>query len=136
MSTELLDPAAAPREFVHAKCGATSRMSDEMVTGYLADPHRFNDWAFCSKCDGFVPHHECRWAGTDEPLDAYFARLKAAVPAPPPADWLGYAAAPIVVIAGALIGYAAGGGYGCEFGLIIGFVVALLLLIARLLGLR
>ena len=65
------------------------------MAGYLVNPHRYNDWAFCSKCDGFVPHRECRWAETNEPLDAYFGRLKAAVPAPPASRWLAYAAAPV-----------------------------------------
>jgi hypothetical protein len=135
MSTELLDPVAAPREFVHEKCGGTSRMPDEMVTGYLANPHRFNDWAYCSKCDGFVPHHECHWAGSNEKLDAYFGRLKAAVPVPPAAAWLAYAAVPALAAGGAAIGYGLGGN-GTWIGFFIGLGLGLLVMIARLLGLR
>jgi hypothetical protein len=136
MADQLTDPALAPRQFVHEKCGATSRMPDDMVTGYLVNPHRYNDWAYCSKCDGFVPHRECRWAETNEPLDAYFGRLKTAVPAPPPARWLAYVAAPVVAAAGAGIGYTVGGGYGLWVGLLAGLGLGLLLLIARMIGLR
>src|SRR5437588_9037413 len=117
-SDELTDPVRAPRQFVHDKCGATSRMADDMVFGYLATPHRYNDWAYCSKCDGFVPHRECHWAETGEPLEAYFARLKAAVPAPPAAGWLVYAAAPALAAAGAAIGYGIGAGHGLWVGLL------------------
>src|SRR3954465_475729 len=118
-SGELTDPARAPRQFVHDKCGATSRMPDDMVLGYLANPHRYNDWAYCSKCDGFVPHRECKWVETNEPLDAYFGRLKAAVPAPPANPWLAYVAAPILAVGGAGIGYASAGGYGLWVGLLV-----------------
>ncbi len=136
MPDELLDPARAPRQFVHETCGAASRMPDDMVAGYLANPHRYNDWAFCSKCDGFVPHRECHWAETGEKLDAYFGRLRAAVPPPPAARWLVYAAVPVVAAAGAATGYAVGGGYGLWVGLLAGLALGLLLLIARLIGLR
>jgi hypothetical protein len=136
MPDELLDPARAPREFVHEKCGVTSHMPDDMVAGYLVNPHRFNNWAFCSECDGFVPHHECHWAGSDEKLDDYFCRLRAAVPAPPAASWLAYATAPVLVVAGAMIGYWVSGRYGAWVGLFIGLGLALLLVIARLIGLR
>src|SRR5437588_10899000 len=95
-------------------------MSDDMVSGYLANPHKYNDWAFCSKCDGFVPHRECRWAESGETLDAYFARLKAAVPAPPAAGWLAYVAAPALAAAGAGIGYAVAAVYGLWVGLLAG----------------
>src|SRR5947209_14322601 len=131
MPDQLLDPARAPREFVHAKCGATSRMPDEMVPGYLASPHRFNDWAYCAKCDGYVPHRECRWVESDEPLEHYVARLKATVPAPPAAGWLAFAAAPVLAAAGAAIGYACAGGYGLFSGLLVGIGVGAVVLIAK-----
>src|SRR4029079_1952613 len=115
-SGNLTDPARAPRQFVHEKCGATSRMPDDMVVGYLANPHRYNDWAYCSKCDGFVPHRECRWVETSEPLDAYFGRLKAAVPPPPANPRIVYIVAGAVTFAGAAIGYAIGGHYGLWVG--------------------
>jgi hypothetical protein len=136
MPDELLDPARAPREFIHAKCGGTSRMPDDMVAGYLANPHRFNDWAYCAKCDGYVPHRECRWAGSDEPLEYYFARLKAAVPAPPARNWLAFAAAPVLAVAGAAIGYAFAGTYGLFSGLLVGIGLGAAVLIAKLIGLK
>jgi hypothetical protein len=136
MSNDLLDPKTAPRHFIHEKCGATSRMADEMVASYLANPHGFNDWAYCSKCDGFVPHRECRWSETNEPLEAYFGRLKAAVPTPPATAWIAYAAAPVLTAAGAAIGYGIGGGHGLWIGLLVGLGLGLLLLIARVIGLR
>jgi hypothetical protein len=136
MADDLTDLSKAPRQFAHEKCGATSRMADDMVAGYLVNPHRFNDWAFCSKCDGFVPHRECRWVETNEPLDAYFRRLKAAVTAPPAAWWLAYVAAPALAVAGAGIGRAAGGSYALWIGLLVGLALGLLLLIARIIGLR
>jgi hypothetical protein len=135
-SGDLTNPARAPRQFVHAKCGATTRMPDDMVAGYLANPHKYNDWAYCSKCDGFVPHRECRWVETDEPLDAYFGRLKAAVPAPPANPWLAYAGAAVTTFGGAAVGYAVGGGYGSVVGLLAGLGLGLLLVIAKLIGLR
>jgi len=133
MPDDLLDPARAPRQFVHDKCGATTRMPDDMVSGYLANPHRYNDWAFCSKCDGFVPHRECHWSGTGEKLDAYFARLKAAVPAPLATAWLTYAAPLVLAVLGGLLGELAGRMW---LGALIGLGLGLLLLIARLIGLR
>jgi hypothetical protein len=136
MPNGLLDPALAPRQFVHDKCGATSQMPDDMVAGYLANPHRFNDWAYCSKCDGFVSHRECRWAETKEPLDAYFRRLKAAVPAPPAAGWLPHAVATILTAVGGAIGYGVGGHHGLWLGLLAGLGLGLLLVIAKSLGLR
>jgi len=136
MPNDLLDPAHAPRQFIHDKCGATTRMPDEMVAGYLVNPHGFNDWAYCSKCDGFVPHRECRWTETNEMLDAYFGRLKAAAPAPPANPWLAYLAAPVLAAAGAVIGYLIGHSYGSWVGFLVGLGLALLLLIARLIGLR
>src|ERR1700682_1175133 len=128
---DLTDPTRAPRQFVHEKCGAATRMPDDMVAGYLVNPHRYNDWAFCSKCDGFVPHRECHWAETNEKLDAYFGQLKTVVPAPSAAAWLAYAAAPVLAGGGSAIGYAAGGGYGLWVGLLAGLGLGLLLLIAR-----
>lgn len=136
MADQITDPATAPRQFVHEKCGATSRMPDDMVAGYLVNPHRYNNWAFCTKCDGFVPHHECHWVETNEKLDAYFGRLKTAVAAPPAAAWLAYAGAPVLTVGGAAIGYGIGGGYGLWVGLLVGLGLGLLLLIARLIGLR
>jgi hypothetical protein len=133
---ELTDPARAPRQFVHDKCGATSRMPDDMVSGYLVNPHRYNDWAFCSKCDGFVPQRDCKWVETNEPLDVYFGRLKAAIPAPPGNPWLAYFGAPVLAVGGAAIGYGIGGAYGLWVGLLVGLGLGLLLLIARLIGLR
>jgi hypothetical protein len=133
LTDELLDPARAPRQFVHETCGATSRMPDDMVSGYLANPHRYNDWAFCSKCDGFVPHRECHWAETGEKLDAYFGRLRAAVPAPPANPWLAYAAVPVLAVLGGVFGGLAGRMW---LGALVGLGLGLLLLIARLIGLR
>lgn len=135
-SGELTDPARAPRQFVHDKCGATSRMPDDMVAGYLANPHRYNDWAYCSKCDGFVPHRECRWVETSEPLDAYFGRLKAAVPPPPANPRLVYIVAAAITVSGGAIGYGIGGNHGMWVGLLVGMGLGLLLVIAKLIGLR
>lgn len=134
MSTDLLDPATAPRQFVHEKCGATSLMADDLVSGYLANPHRFNDWAFCAKCDGFVPHHECHWAESNEKLDAYFGRLKAAVPAPPVPRWLSYTAAAVLIAIGAGIGFGLGGDVGIVVGALVGFGLGMLLMIAHASG--
>lgn len=130
------DLADAPREFVHEKCATITRMPEEMVVGYLANPHRYNDWAFCSKCDGFVPHRECHWKDSNEKLDAYFKRLKAARPAPPASGVLAYLAAIVLTIAGAGIGYYIDGNRGLLIGFLGGLGLGLLLVIARLIGLR
>jgi hypothetical protein len=130
------DPALAPRVYVHEACGTTTPMPEEMVRGYLADPHRYNSWAFCRTCDGYVHRRECRWTETGENLDDYFRRLRAAAP-PPPESKAVYAAPVLLAAVGWLLGaFVLDAGRTSWLWMIAGFALGLLLLVLRRFGLR
>jgi hypothetical protein len=129
------DPARGPRVYVHATCGKQTRMPEEVVQKFLADPHRFNDWAFCSGCDTYVRQRECRWVDGNETVADYLGRIRASVPPPPSAPWVPYAGAAALVLIGGAVG-ALFGGWGLGVGLLVGVVLGASLLIVRRAGLR
>ena len=61
-------PDDSPRAFVHETCGGTTEMPADQVRGRLENPHGYNDWVYCAKCDGYVARRECRWADSGENL--------------------------------------------------------------------
>ncbi len=67
-----------PRSYVHSGCGAGTGMPEEIVRSYLANPFLYNDTAFCTGCEDYVPHVECTWLETGQSLRDYFAVLRAA----------------------------------------------------------
>src|SRR5947207_15762794 len=75
--------ATDPRTFVHDLCRAPTEMPADQVRGRLENPHGYNDWVYCAKCDGYVARRECRWQDTGENLAEFLDKAKAAVPPPP-----------------------------------------------------
>jgi hypothetical protein len=134
-AAEFADPARGPRVYVHANCGKQTRMTEEVVRKFLADPHRFNNWVFCTGCDTYVNRSECRWTDTGTNVGEYLDRIKAAFPAPPSNPWLAYAAPVVLAVLGAVVGGFIGE-RGQWIGLFVGLGLGLLFLIARLIGLR
>lgn len=66
-----------PRAYVHDKCGTTTRVSDDIIDNYLADPYYYNDGTtICADC-GEVPDKECRWEETGQRVDEYMHQLQA-----------------------------------------------------------
>ena len=66
-----------PRAYVHEKCGTSTRVSDDIVETYLADPYFYSDGTtICAEC-GEVPDKDCRWEETGQPVDEYMRQLQA-----------------------------------------------------------
>ncbi len=126
----------SPRVFVHETCGGTTEMPAEQVRGRLTNPHGYNDWVYCAKCDGYVARRECRWADSGEKLGEFFDKAKAAVP-PPSESQLIYLAPVALAALGWLIGgFVLNGGRSSMLGLVIGFALGVLLIVLRRFGLK
>jgi hypothetical protein len=112
-------------------------MPSEQIHGRLTNPHGYNDWVHCAKCDGFVSRHECRWADTGESLADFFGRAKSAVA--PPESKIVYAAPIVLTVLGLVIGALitdGGGGSHYGDGALIGFALGVLLVVLRKFGMR
>ena len=128
-------PASGPRAFVHQVCGGTTEMPTEQIHGRLTNPHGYNDWVHCAKCDGFVSRQECRWADSDENLADFFGRAKSA--AAPPESKVVYVAPVVLAILGAVIGASIlDGTRSSVYGALIGFALGVLLVVLRKFGMR
>src|SRR5262245_23599502 len=126
--------ATGPRKFLHDLCKAPTEMPADQVRGRLENPHGYNDWVYCRKCDGYVARRECRWADTGENLAEFFDRAKAA--APPPGSRIAAVAPAALAALGGVVGYVVDGGRGASWGVASGLVLGVLILAARALGLR
>jgi hypothetical protein len=92
------DLTGVPTVYVHLKCGAGTRMPEEIVRSYLKNPYLYSsDSTFCTGCGDHVPDAECEWVDTGENLQAYMDRLRAAKPEMKPKGCL---AAGLVLIGG------------------------------------
>lgn len=70
-----------PQVYVHRKCGVATRMPEEIIRSYLQNPFMYMaDETFCCGCRKHVPFRECVWTETNEDLQAYTDRLRAAKP--------------------------------------------------------
>jgi hypothetical protein len=79
-----------PRVYVHRKCGEATRMPEEIIRSYLANPWLYSaDATFCCGCGDHVPFAECKWVETGENLQRYMDRLRAADPSMKPSGCLG-----------------------------------------------
>jgi|GEM_PF-5658021 hypothetical protein len=66
-----------PRAYVHDRCGTTTRVSDDIIDKYLADPYFYSDGTtICAQC-GEVPDKDCRWVETGQSVDEYMRQLQA-----------------------------------------------------------
>jgi hypothetical protein len=65
-----------PQWYVHARCGSTTGMPEEIIRSYLADPFLYNDQSFCTGCQRYVPTHELFWQGTSQSLADYTKQLR------------------------------------------------------------
>jgi hypothetical protein len=66
-----------PRAYVHDKCGTTTRVSDDIIDNYLADPFFYSDGTtICAEC-GEVLDKDCRWEETGQRVDEYMRQLQA-----------------------------------------------------------
>src|SRR5262249_29845401 len=128
-------PGDGPRAFVHQVCGGTTEMPAEQIHGRLTNPHGYNDWVHCAKCDGFVSRHECRWVDTAENLAEFFGRAKATAP-PPPESKVVYAVPVVLAALGAIIGSLILDGSHVALGAVIGFALGVLLVVLRKYGVR
>jgi hypothetical protein len=110
-------------------------MPAEQIHGRLTNPHGYNDWVHCAKCDGFVSRNECRWADTGESLADFFGRAKSAVA--PPQSKVVYIAPLVLAVAGYLLGAVVfDGGRTSLYGALIGFALGALLVVLRKFGMR
>jgi hypothetical protein len=127
--------ATGPRRFLHDLCKAPTEMPADQVRGRLANPHGYNDWVYCAKCDGYVARRECRWEDTGENLAEFFDKAKAVVPPPPTSVGAALTLAVPTVLGGA-VGYVWSGGMGALWGSVAGLVLGAIVLGLRSLGLR
>jgi hypothetical protein len=65
-----------PQVYIHPKCGVGTKMPEEIVRSYLANPFLYNDLSFCCGCNDYVNQRELVWHDTGEPLNVYFQKLK------------------------------------------------------------
>lgn len=73
--------AQAPTNYLHSKCQSVTGMPDEIVATYLENPWFYMaDKTFCCGCGKHVKNRECTWVETNENLQTYFDRLRAAKP--------------------------------------------------------
>ena len=127
--------AVGPRAFLHDLCRATTEMPADQVRGRLENPHGYNDWVYCAKCDGYVARRECRWADSGENLADFFDRAKAMVPPPPTSAGAALTLGVPTVLGGA-VGYVWSGGSGAVWGAVAGLVLGAIVLALRSFGLR
>lgn len=70
--------AGVPQVYVHQRCGAATRMPEEIIRSYLRDPDLYSaDETFCTGCGYHVPFQGCVWTETGEDLQTYMDRLRA-----------------------------------------------------------
>jgi hypothetical protein len=124
-----------PRTFLHELCNAPTEMPADQVRGRLENPHGYNDWVYCVKCDGYVARRECRWADSGENLAEFFDRAKSAVP-PPPTSVGAALILSVPTVLGGAVGYVWSGGSGALWGAVAGVVLGAIVLGLRSLGLR
>lgn len=67
-----------PQHYRHLKCGEVTKMPEDIVRTYLADPLTYGDGTFCAGCSCYVDIVECVWAETGENLLAYRAQARMA----------------------------------------------------------
>jgi hypothetical protein len=127
--------SSGPRTFVHDLCRAPTEMPADQVRGRLENPHGYNDWVYCAKCDGYVARRECRWQDTGENLGEFFDKAKAAVP-PPPSTVGSALVLAVPIVLGGSVGYVWSGGSGALWGAVAGLVLGAIVLGLRSLGLR
>ncbi len=65
-----------PMWYTHSVCGVTTGMPEFIIRTYLVEPDFYADNTFCHGCNTHVPHQECYWKETNEPLPQYFDRLQ------------------------------------------------------------
>ena len=75
------DLAGVPQVYVHRKCGVATGMPEEIIRSYLKNPFMYMaDSTFCCGCGKHVPFRECAWSETNEDLQSYTDKLRAAKP--------------------------------------------------------
>jgi hypothetical protein len=66
-----------PQVYNHPLCGGSTRMPEEIVRSYLANPLLYVDRTFCTGCGDYVDSAELFWIRTGENLMDYKGRLRA-----------------------------------------------------------
>jgi TPR repeat protein len=75
------DLAGVPRVYIHRTCRAATGMPEEIIRSYLKNPYLYSaDRTFCCGCGTHVPLRECVWRETNEDLQSYTDKLRAANP--------------------------------------------------------
>src|SRR5262245_9424867 len=66
-----------PKTYVHNACGTATRVSDDMIENWVADPYFYLDGTtICAQC-GEVSDADCRWEATGQQVDEYMRELRA-----------------------------------------------------------
>jgi len=68
--------ANVPQDYEHQACGGVTRMPEEVIRSYLADPFLYNDHSFCTGCNRYVPTQELFWIETGEQVFRYNQNLR------------------------------------------------------------
>ncbi|MCC9600379.1 hypothetical protein LOC67_07385 [Stieleria sp. JC731] len=64
-----------PSLYIHRVCGVETRMPEQIIRSYLANPLLYSSCTFCIGCGDYVPMSECEWSETVESLIRYRRNL-------------------------------------------------------------
>jgi Fe-S cluster assembly iron-binding protein IscA len=68
--------AGVPQGYRHERCGAVTRMPEEIIRSYLGNPYLYSGGSFCCGCNDYVPYGELFWHETGQCLWDYFRELQ------------------------------------------------------------
>jgi hypothetical protein len=66
-----------PMVYEHSACGGHTRMPEEIIRSYLANPFLYGGESFCCGCGKYIPVTDLFWVETRQCLADYNRELKA-----------------------------------------------------------
>jgi len=65
-----------PQVYAHPVCGVQTRMPEEIIRSYLANPFLYSDGSFCCGCGTYISSTELFWVETGQCMADYNRELK------------------------------------------------------------
>lgn len=65
-----------PQTYFHPYCGTATKMPEDIIRSYLANPFLYNEYTFCCGCNGYVLQDQLYWRETGQCLTDYFQALQ------------------------------------------------------------
>jgi Protein of unknown function (DUF3239) len=65
-----------PQIYIHEYCQSSTKMPEEIIRSYLANPFLYNQYTFCTGCNDYVHQSLLFWHETGQSLADYFDDLQ------------------------------------------------------------